>query len=201
MNKLHTLAIATTLSVFTLGAQAAENFAGLTWGKSTVNMDRSSSLKQNMPGTNRFDDTIKNSGTWGIRAGQMTDEARYYATYENVSDDYGSSLKLRQQNLIGSYDMFLPVGDTTRLFGGASAGLTKLENESSGYSRESYIGYMVGLLACVLQDVGNNTSIEAGYRYLRSNAGTEVSERGVGKVGSIDLHSTKQAYLGVNYKF
>ncbi len=201
MNKLHTLAIATTLSVFTLGAQAAENFAGLTWGKSTVNMDRSSSLKQNMPGTNRFDDTIKNSGTWGIRAGQMTDEARYYATYENVSDDYGSSLKLRQQNLIGSYDMFLPVGDTTRLFGGASAGLTKLENESSGYSRDSDIGYLVGLQAGVLQDVGNNTSIEAGYRYLRSNAGTEVSERGVGKVGSIDLHSTKQAYLGVNYKF
>lgn len=201
MNKLHTLAIATTLSVFTLGAQAAENFAGLTWGKSTVNMDRSSSLKQNMPGTNRFDDTIKNSGTWGIRAGQMTDEARYYATYENVSDDYGSSLKLRQQNLIGSYDMFLPVGDTTRLFGGASAGLTKLENESSGYSRDSDIGYLVGLQAGVLQDVGSNTSIEAGYRYLRSNAGTEVSERGVGKVGSIDLHSTKQAYLGVNYKF
>lgn len=201
MNKLHTLAIATTLSVFSLGAQAADNFAGLTWGKSTVNIDRSSTLKQNMPGANRFDDTIKNSGTWGIRAGQMTDEARYYATYENVSDDYGSSLKLRQQNLIGSYDLFLPVGDTTRLFGGASAGLTKLENESSGYRRDSDIGYLVGLQAGVLQDVGNNTSIEAGYRYLRSNAGTEVAERGVGKVGSIDLHSTKQAYLGVNYKF
>ncbi|MBK3844850.1 MAG: outer membrane beta-barrel protein [Gammaproteobacteria bacterium] len=201
MNKLHTLAIATTLSVFSIGAQAADNFAGLTWGKSTVNIDRSSTLKQNMPGANRFDDTIKNSGTWGIRAGQMTDEARYYATYENVSDDYGSSLKLRQQNLIGSYDLFLPVGDTTRLFGGASVGLTKLENESSGYRRDSDIGYLVGLQAGVLQDVGHNTSIEAGYRYLRSNAGTEVAERGVGKVGSIDLHSTKQAYLGVNYKF
>ena len=201
MNKLHTLAIATTLSILSLGAQAADNFAGLTWGKSTVNIDRSSTLKQNMPGANRFDDTIKNSGTWGIRAGQMTDEARYYATYENVSDDYGSSLKLRQQNLIGSYDLFLPVGDTTRLFGGASAGLTKLENESSGYRRDSDIGYLVGLQAGVLQDVGHNTSIEAGYRYLRSNAGTEVAERGVGKVGSIDLHSTKQAYLGVNYKF
>ena len=201
MNKLHTRAITTTLSIFSLGAQAADNFAGLTWGKSTVNIDRSSTLKQNMPGANRFDDTIKNSGTWGIRAGQMTDEARYYATYENVSDDYGSSLKLRQQNLIGSYDLFLPVGDTTRLFGGASAGLTKLENESSGYRRDSDIGYLVGLQAGVLQDVGHNTSIEAGYRYLRSNAGTEVAERGVGKVGSIDLHSTKQAYLGVNYKF
>lgn len=201
MNKLHTLAIATTLSVFTLGAQAADNFAGLTWGKSTVNIDRSSTLKQNMPGTNRFDDTIKNSGTWGVRAGQMTDEARYYATYENVSDDYGSSLKLRQQNLIGSYDMFLPIGDTTRLFGGASAGLTKLENESGGYSRDSDIGYLVGLQAGVLQQVGSNMSLEAGYRYLRSNAGTEVSERGVGKVGSIDVHSSKQAYLGVNYHF
>ncbi|MCQ4320773.1 outer membrane beta-barrel protein [Stutzerimonas stutzeri] len=201
MNRLHTLAIATTLSIFSLGAQAADNFAGLTWGESTFNIDRSSTLKQNMPGANRFDDTIKNSGTWGIRAGQMTDEARYYATYENVSDDYGSSLKLRQQNLFGSYDLFLPVGDTTRLFGGASAGLTKLENESRGYRRDSDIGYLVGLQAGVLQDVGNNTSIEAGYRYLRSNAGTEVAERGVGKVGSIDLHSTKQAYLGVNYTF
>ena len=201
MNKLHTLAIATTLSVFTLGAQAADNFAGLTWGKSTVNIDRSSTLKQNMPGKNRFDDTIKNSGTWGVRAGQMTDEARYYATYENVSDDYGSSLKLRQQNLIGSYDMFLPLGETTRLFGGASAGLTKLENESSGYRRDSDIGYLVGLQAGVLQEVGSNTSIEAGYRYLRSNAGTEVAERGVGKVGSIDVHSSKQAYLGLNYHF
>ncbi|MCQ4295993.1 porin family protein [Pseudomonas stutzeri] len=201
MKKLSTLALATTLGAFSFGAHAAENFAGFTWGKSTVNTDRSSSLKQNMDGKNRFDDTIKNSGTWGVRAGQMTDEARYYMTYENVSDDYGSSLKLRQQNLIGSYDMFVPLGDTTRLFGGASAGLTKLENESKGYTRDSDIGYLVGLQAGILQKLGDNTSVEAGYRYLRSNAGTEVSERGVGKLGSIDVHSSKQAYLGLNYHF
>jgi opacity protein-like surface antigen len=201
MKKLSTLALATTLGIFSFGAHAAENFAGFTWGKSTVNTDRSSSLKQNMGGENRFDDTIKNSGTWGVRAGQMTDEGRYYMTYENVSDDYGSSLKLRQQNLIGSYDMFVPLGDTTRLFGGASAGLTKLENESKGYTRDSDIGYLVGLQAGILQKLGDNTSVEAGYRYLRSNAGTEVSERGVGKLGSIDVHSSKQAYLGLNYHF
>ena len=88
----------------------------------------------------------------------MTDEGRYYMTYENVSDDYGSSLKLRQQNLIGSYDMFVPLGDTTRLFGGASAGLTKLENESKGYSRDTDIGYLVGLQAGILQKLGDNTS-------------------------------------------
>ncbi|MGG6258819.1 outer membrane protein [Stutzerimonas stutzeri] len=201
MKKLSTLAIATTFGIFSLGTHAAENFAGFTWGESTVNTDRSSSLKHNMDGKNRFDDVIKNSGTWGVRAGQMTDEGRYYMTYENVSDDYGSSLKLRQQNLIGSYDMFVPLGDTTRLFGGASAGLTKLENESKGYSRDTDIGYLVGLQAGILQKLGDNTSVEAGYRYLRSNAGTEVSERGVGKLGSIDVHSSKQAYLGLNYHF
>jgi len=201
MKKLSTLALATTLGIFSFGVHAAENFAGFTWGKSTVNTDRSGSLKQNMAGKNRFDDVLKNSGTWGVRAGQMTDEARYYMTYENVSDDYGSSLKLRQQNLIGSYDMFVPLGDTTRLFGGASAGLTKLENESKGYSRDSDIGYLVGVQAGILQKLGDNTSVEAGYRYLRSNAGTEVSERSVGKLGSIDVHSSKQAYLGLNYHF
>ena len=201
MKKLSTLAIATTFGIFSLGTHAAENFAGFTWGESTVNTDRSSSLKQNMDGKNRFDDVIKNSGTWGVRAGQQADKARYYATYENVSDDYGSTFKLRQQNLLGSYDLFVPLGDTTRLFGGASAGLTKLENESRGYSRDSDIGYLVGLQAGILQKLGDNTSVEAGYRYLRSNAGTEVSERGVGKLGSIDLHSSKQAYLGLNYHF
>ena len=201
MKKLSTLALATTFGIFSLGTHAAENFAGFTWGESTVNTDRSSSLKQNMDGKNRFDDVIKNSGTWGVRAGQITDEGRYYMTYENVSDDYGSSLKLRQQNLIGSYDMFVPLGATPRLFGGASAGLTKLENESKGYSRDTDIGYLVGLQAGILQKLGDNTSVEAGYRYLRSNAGTEVSERGVGKLGSIDVHSSKQAYLGLNYHF
>ena len=201
MKKLSTLALATTLGVFSFGAHAAENFAGFTWGKSTLNTDRSSALKQNMDGKNRFDDVVKNSGTWGVRAGQMTDDNRYYLTYENVSDDYGNSLKLRQQNLIASYDMLVPLGDTTHLFGGASAGLTKLENESTGYSRDSDIGYLVGLQAGILQKLGDNTSVEAGYRYLRSNAGTEVAERGVGKVGSIDVHSSKQAYLGLNYHF
>ena len=201
MKKLSTLALATTLGIFSFGAHAAENFAGFTWGKSTLNSDRSSALKQNMDGKNRFDDAINNSGTWGVRAGQMADDNRYYLTYENVSDDYGNSLKLRQQNLIASYDMLVPLGDTTHLFGGASAGLTKLENESRGYSRDSDIGYLVGLQAGILQKLGDNTSVEAGYRYLRSNAGTEVSERGVGKLGSIDVHSSKQAYLGLNYHF
>ncbi|QLF93254.1 outer membrane beta-barrel protein [Pseudomonas sp. ABC1] len=200
MNKLHTLALATTLGVFSLTANAAENFAGATWGKTSVNIDRSSSLKQSAANPD-FDNAIHKSGTWGIRAGQNTEQGRYYATYENVSDNYANTYKLRQQNLIGSYDAFLPLTDSTRLFGGGSLGLTKLEQESKGYSRDSDIGYLVGLQAGILQDVGDNASVEAGYRYLRSNAGTEVAPHGERKIGSIDVHSSKQLYLGVNYRF
>jgi hypothetical protein len=52
-----------------------------------------------------------------------------------------NGIKLRQENLLGSYDLFYPVGGSTKLFGGASAGLTKLTQDSPGYSRDSDIGY------------------------------------------------------------
>jgi opacity protein-like surface antigen len=101
-----------------------------------------------------------------------------------------------------SYDVFLPVGDyNTKLFGGATAGLVKLEQESKGFKRDSDIGYALGLQAGILQDINRNASIEAGYRYLRTNASTEMAPHGAGKAGSLDLHSSGQLYLGANYKF
>ena len=111
-------------------------------------------------------------------------------------------LKLRQQNLLGSYDAFLPLNDQgTKLFGGGTLGLTKLEQESSGYKRDSDIGYAIGAQAGVLQNIGKNASIEGGYRYLRTNASTEMSPHGGSKAGSLDLHSSSQIYLGANYRF
>jgi hypothetical protein len=53
----------------------------------------------------------------------------------------------------------------------------------------------------VLQQVSQNTSVELGYRYLRSNASTEMSERGGSKQGSLDLTSSAQTYLSANYAF
>ncbi len=77
---------------------------------------------------------IDNTGTWGIRAGQQFEQGRYYATYENISDT-SSGNKLRQQNLLGSYDAFLPIGDNnTKLFGGATLGLVKLEQDGRASS-------------------------------------------------------------------
>ena len=74
-------------------------------------------------------------------------------------------------------------------------------SRSKGFKRDSNIGYALGLQAGILQDINQNASIEAGYRYLRTNASTEMAPHGAGKVGSLDLHSSGQLYLGANYKF
>ncbi len=201
MNRtLSKLALATSLSFAAVTANAADNFVGLTWGQTDNNIQKSSTLNSNLNNP-KLDKVINDTGTWGVRAGQVSETNRYYMTYENVSDT-DSGNKLRQQNLLGSYDVFLPIGDyNTKLFGGATAGLVKLEQESKGFKRDSNIGYALGLQAGILQDINQNASIEAGYRYLRTNASTEMAPHGAGKVGSLDLHSSGQLYLGANYKF
>lgn len=201
MNRtLSKLALATSLTFAAAAANAGDNFVGLTWGQTDNNIQKSSALNSNLHNP-KFDKVINDTGTWGVRAGQVSETNRYYMTYENVSDS-DSGNKLRQQNLLGSYDVFLPIGDyNTKLFGGATAGLVKLEQESKGFKRDSDIGYALGLQAGILQDINQNASIEAGYRYLRTNASTEMAPHGAGKVGSLDLHSSGQLYLGANYKF
>ncbi len=201
MNRtLSKLALATSLSFAAVTANAADNFVGLTWGQTDNNIQKSSTLNSNLNNP-KLDKVINDTGTWGVRAGQVSETNRYYMTYENVSDT-DSGNKLRQQNLLGSYDVFLPIGDyNTKLFGGATAGLVKLEQESKGFKRDSNIGYALGLQAGILQDINQNASIEAGYRYLRTNASTEMAPHDGGKVGSLDLHSSGQLYLGASYKF
>ncbi|WP_171006440.1 outer membrane beta-barrel protein [Pseudomonas sp. 2FG] len=197
---MNRLALATTLTLATVTAQAADNFVGLTWGQASDNIQKSSALNSNLNNP-KLDKVIHGSDTWGVRAGQQIEQGRYYLTYENVSDtDRGT--KLRQQNLLGSYDAFLSLGDNnTQLFGGATLGLVKLDQESGGFKRDSDIGYAAGLQAGILQELNKSASLEAGYRYLRTNASTEMAEHGGSKLGSLDLHSSSQLYLGANYKF
>ncbi|MHC6224429.1 hypothetical protein ACYU03_06570 [Pseudomonas sp. X10] len=200
MKTIHTLLIAVAVSAASLTAQAADStFASLTYGQTSDKIRKSGLLERNTDHLNT-DGIIHKDGTWGVRLGQINDQGRYYLTYDNVSNDH-SGLKVRQENLLGSYDAFYPLGDSTKLFGGASAGLTKLSQESSGYSRDTDIGYAVGLQAGLLQQVTDNASVELGYRYLRSNASTELSEHDGPKIGTLRLTSSAQTYLSANYTF
>ncbi|MHC8288230.1 hypothetical protein ACYZUD_15710 [Pseudomonas sp. XS1P51] len=189
----------TVLSASAAVHAADDNFASLTFGQTSDKVKKSNALNTNLNNPDA-DGVIGKGNTWGLRLGQQNSQGRYYATYDNVSGSH-NGIKLRQENLLGSYDLFYPVGGSTKLFGGATAGLTKLTQDSPGFSRDSDIGYAVGGQFGVLQQVSQNTSVELGYRYLRSNASTEMSESGGSKQGSLDLTSSAQTYLSANYAF
>lgn len=196
-------AIALTTSLLAAGiatAQASDTFVGLTYGQTDNNIRKSNSLNHNLD-TPKPGKVINDSDTFGVRLGKINEQGRYYLTYENVSDkDQG--YKLRQQNLLGSYDLFVPVGEFgTKAFAGASMGLVKLDQESPGFKRDNDIGYAVGVQLGVIQPITANGSVEGGYRYLRSNVSTEFAPHGGAKLGSLDLHSSGQLYLGANYQF
>lgn len=200
MKSINTLLAALTVLGASMSVQAADDtFAGLTYGQTSDKVRKSGSLEQNI-GNPNTDGIIGKDDTWGVRLGRINDQGRYYATYDNVSGTH-NGLKLRQENLLGSYDLFYPLGSSTKLFGGASAGLTKLTQDSPGASRDSDIGYAIGLQGGVLQQVSDNASVELGYRYLRSNASTELAESGGDKLGALRLTSSAQTYLSANYKF
>ncbi|AMT90313.1 opacity protein-like surface antigen [Pseudomonas sp. 2957] len=201
MTRLNKLLLAFTLLGSSIAANADDtsNFAGLTFGQTSDKIDKSHALNNNL-GNPNVTGAIDGNNTYGMRLGQQNSQGRYYATYDNVSGSH-NGVKLRQENLLGSYDLFYPVGGSTKLFGGATAGLTKLTQDSPGFSRDSDIGYAIGGQVGVLQQVSQNTSVELGYRYLRSNASTEMKESGGSKQGSLDLTSSAQTYLSANYYF
>ncbi|TDK52411.1 MULTISPECIES: hypothetical protein [Pseudomonas] len=201
MTRLNKLLLAFTLLGSSIAANADDtsNFAGLTFGQTSDKIDKSHALNNNL-GNPNVTGAIDGNNTYGMRLGQQNSQGRYYATYDNVSGSH-NGVKLRQENLLGSYDLFYPVGGSTKLFGGATAGLTKLTQDSPGFSRDSDIGYAIGGQVGVLQQVSQNTSVELGYRYLRSNASTEMKDSGGSKQGSLDLTSSAQTYLSANYYF
>ncbi len=201
MTRINKLLLAFILLGSSIAANADDtsNFAGLTFGQTSDKIDKSHALNNNL-GNPNVTGAIDGNNTYGMRLGQQNSQGRYYATYDNVSGSH-NGVKLRQENLLGSYDLFYPVGGSTKLFGGATAGLTKLTQDSPGFSRDSDIGYAIGGQVGVLQQVSQNTSVELGYRYLRSNASTEMKESGGSKQGSLDLTSSAQTYLSANYYF
>ena len=189
----------TVLGASTTAFASDDTFGGLTLGQTSDKIKKSHALNDNLNRPNA-DGVIGKDTTWGVRLGQQNSQGRYYATYDNVSGSH-NGIKLRQENLLGSYDLFYPVGGTTKLFGGASAGLSKMTQESPGFSRDSNIGYTLGGQAGVLQQISRNTSVELGYRYLRSNASIEMNERGGSKQGALSLTSSAQTYVSANYAF
>jgi len=192
------------LSFFTSAALATTTpFVGGTLGQTSANFNESSRASVQMPGVN-FDSIIDDSGSWGLRAGRDLGQTRYYVSYDYVSDSYRSAARIRHQMLSAAYDLMLPLdGGSTRLFAGANAGLTRLDQKTGGYRHDDDWGIHAGIQAGLLRILADNVELEAGYRYAKhEDAAVDFKPRGAStRSGSARLSSTEQLYMGVNWRF
>lgn len=79
-------------------------------------------------------------------------------------------------------------------------GVARVIQDGSGFGHDSDLGYVARVQAGILPQVNERTSREAGYRYRRSNAKPDIDQDGA-KLGSSQLDSSKEIYLGMNVYF
>ena len=94
-------------------AQATEGNADISridYGKTSEKPDRPSGMRRTVTGS-----SANAVGTWGQSLSQQHVDHAYCASFENLSATY-NGVKVRQENLLGSYDVSLPLASTSRLF-------------------------------------------------------------------------------------
>lgn len=94
-------------------AQAAEGNADISridYGKTSEKPDRPSGMRRTVSGS-----SANAVGTWGQSLSQQHVDHAYCASFENLSATY-NGVKVRQENLLGSYDVSLAPASASRLF-------------------------------------------------------------------------------------
>lgn len=180
-------------------AQADDsNFVGASYGKTWSDVEHNNTAKQNLANY-EIENVFNKDNNWGVRAGRYIGNTRFYINYDQTSG-YSNGTKLRQQNIIGSADYIYPVAANTRLFAGASAGINRLSNGTSGYENDDSYGFTYGAQAGVIQSLDKNFEVEAGAKYFKNNNSVDY-RNSEGKEGTAKLTANKEIYVAVNYKF
>jgi hypothetical protein len=108
-------------------AQVAEGNADISridYGKTSEKPDRPSGMRRSVNGS-----SASAVGPWGQNMTQQHIDHAYCASFENLSATY-NGVKVRQENLLGSYDVSLPLASTSKLFD-ASASPQPVSAEAS----------------------------------------------------------------------
>ncbi len=195
--------LAAAMGMSAASAVAQERFfAGVYVGESSSDFDRSGRAAAQMPAL-RPGRIIDGTTAWGIRGGVDQHTARYYLTYNYASDNDRQLASLREQTLSGSYDLAFPLSDSTRIFGGASAGLTYLKQNTRNFANDSDWGVHAGLQAGVLQELGHAVELEVGFRYTlhdRVKVNFVEDDTSIHR-GRLTLDDSQQWYIGANWHF
>jgi hypothetical protein len=94
-------------------AQAAEGNADISridYGKTSEKPDRPSGIRRTVSGS-----SANAVDTWGQGLSQQHVDHAYCSSFENLSATY-NGVKVRQENMLGSYDVSLPLASTSKLF-------------------------------------------------------------------------------------
>ena len=106
--------------------------------------------------------------------------------------------KYRQVNLLASHDLLfsLTEDNSINVFAGVSAGVgyTHLRIDNA-FNKTDY-GFVYGAQTGLMLDVGEQSNIELGYRYLR-HPGNNIKAGG----NNLGIRDTQAMYLGYTYKF
>ncbi|HEY0288204.1 MAG TPA: hypothetical protein VGC62_14525 [Pseudomonas sp.] len=93
-------------------AQAAERSADVSridYGKTSEKPDRPNGIRRSLNNT-----SARSSGMWSHSLGQQPVDHVYCVTFENLSGTH-NGVKVRQENLLGRYDVSLPLISTSKL--------------------------------------------------------------------------------------
>lgn len=102
------------LALAFLGSSAAAQASDSNADVSRIDYGKSSEKADRINGIRRCLSTGTPTGRWGQSLGQQHIDHPYCVTFENLSCTH-NGLSVRQDNLLGSYDVKMPLAAATRL--------------------------------------------------------------------------------------
>ncbi|MBV6825095.1 hypothetical protein KUF73_19400 [Pseudomonas sp. PD9R] len=94
----------TVLGASTAAHAADDNFTSRVFGQTSDKVKKSRVLS-----SSSVNAVVGNDSAWGARLGQQNSQSDYYVGYDNVSVSH-NGIKLRQEDLMGRYDLSNPSG-------------------------------------------------------------------------------------------
>lgn len=125
----------TVLGASTAAFASDDNFASLSLGQTRDKVKKSHTLGERL-NYSSVDSGIDKGNTWGARLAQSNTHGHYYATYNHVAGTH-NGIKLRQEALLGKYDLIDTLGGSPRISSGLSAELGYRYSSSNARSELS----------------------------------------------------------------
>ena len=183
MKKISIIGISTLLATQLLAGLGDNLYIGADIGNTTAE------LKVSAGGVSAAEDD--NGGSQTLKVGAYLDKnSRVYGFYHNVNIDAGNI------GAVGiGYDYFMGTS-AFKPFVGGLIGYGSYTEDGLDFD---VAGLVYGVQAGVNYAINDNFSVEAGYRFLKSNMKDSIVFSGVNY--DLEMNDVRIGFFGLNYKF